>query len=483
MNTFLQKITPKFLGRIDRYLLLNSPLVWGFKLHYLALSAIAVFLINVLLAYFWPINFANIPNRDLVKYGCYYTAGFYLVVVFTMQKSIQFVSQHGLPGRFHYIKVILIINVIVWVIFICYYYPFTLFAQRVEDNFINRQFSSRTFPFYIGSDTATIPPYDSGSSRISQQVTNYMVKKRGNLSARQIGWLAAYNSLYNSRNTSYQEDSMAGILDCHGYRFDTKSTLRIFYNQIVDSGFKIAPYNTEIICKKIPVSGDSAYPFLYVYVYKLPFADEYRYLEKNNLGEYLVGDRIKLEVLKRYPEADSLQQISIINAELSNLESYTNLELLEGLDTILALAAAYLVVMIIFFLQLFGVIRGIMGLISGAVLLVAGNFISSYAGLSSIRPRYKEGLIWIVVLLIIGLIVWKVSKKRKRKNWHIVLVQSLVYFCPFAIYYVSDALGDTLKESAKSDSITEIFSILLFLVLYPWFFITKLNRIYNLPRN
>ncbi len=60
-----KKIAPKFLKRIDEYLLANHPILWISKLHYVAWYGLLLYLFSGLLGYVMPINLTSSTDAGL----------------------------------------------------------------------------------------------------------------------------------------------------------------------------------------------------------------------------------------------------------------------------------------------------------------------------------------------------------------------------------------------------------------------------------
>ncbi len=60
-----KKIAPKFLKRIDEYLLANHPILWISKLHYVVWYGLLLYLFSGLLGYVMPINLTSSTDAGL----------------------------------------------------------------------------------------------------------------------------------------------------------------------------------------------------------------------------------------------------------------------------------------------------------------------------------------------------------------------------------------------------------------------------------
>ncbi len=64
---FLEKITPPFLKKLDKYLLLNHPNLWSTQIHHLLFWAVAMNGLTIFSGFWFPVSENDVPNSEQVS--------------------------------------------------------------------------------------------------------------------------------------------------------------------------------------------------------------------------------------------------------------------------------------------------------------------------------------------------------------------------------------------------------------------------------
>ena len=133
---------PKWVIDIDQYLLLNSPLIWSSRIHFILFYAIIICGINLLFVYVIPLklgeSFFSLAHVMLINFISTFILFFYWQY---RQAFFNFRVMNGNTSRFHDIKVAVLFLLITFILFIAMLAPSLYYGERIADNFFDDELS------------------------------------------------------------------------------------------------------------------------------------------------------------------------------------------------------------------------------------------------------------------------------------------------------------------------------------------------------
>lgn len=121
----MQKFIPIFLKKIDAYLLLNAPIIWISKIHYVLFFGILMWLFSALIGFIIPINLFQ--SQDLGVWYFLYTILAIIALCFWVYRNVIFNVEKKFGNR-HWTDEykIFILNFLAVFIFMSFAFPFSI---------------------------------------------------------------------------------------------------------------------------------------------------------------------------------------------------------------------------------------------------------------------------------------------------------------------------------------------------------------------
>lgn len=214
----MKKLIPNFLKKIDSYLLLNGPIIWISKIHYVLFFGLLMWLFSALIGLIIPINLFQ--SQDLGFWYFLYTILAIIALCFWIYRNVIFNIEKKFGNR-HWTDEykIFILNFFAVFIFMSFAFPFSIIynsrvANTVTDSELIEDINSlnEADPFIVTDLNHYYSKYDSikdqnyfyiNECNTFEEYTPYFIRE----DSLKYNLLTYYNqvSIYQKRTTNYTE--------------------------------------------------------------------------------------------------------------------------------------------------------------------------------------------------------------------------------------------------------------------------------------
>jgi hypothetical protein len=173
MKNSIRRLIPRWLFRLDEFLLVNYPLLWASRLHFLLYFEVILLVFNILISSFFPVSYIYIPNPTWIfVYGIIINLLVLIAWIYN-QTLLDIFYFHGKISRYVSLKIAALFFGVVLVVGISIVIPFVHLNNRIVRVFVDQNLPTSDLDFrhiadrYSGPTTAAVDTSASGGG------TNY----------------------------------------------------------------------------------------------------------------------------------------------------------------------------------------------------------------------------------------------------------------------------------------------------------------------
>jgi len=493
-------IPARYLQILDKYLLLNHPLLWASGLHKLIFNLTWVTAINLLLAYFLPVGIEAFHDIDafLLYFSILGALSFLLWGIF--QSLMSYRKSNGITGRFFFFKMFSIFYVAVLLIIISEFIPFNILRQRCIKTLIDpkipalqvKPFRDRisyhkiyldtTQSFYDKSFEKAFDSLSNFASEHSDAQHSFRTTSREKLSDLQMAVKILQN--VGMGVSSYSIDEKRHIIKAKMGYVNKKTSkpagfFLIYYKNFKESIIVPELYKRDVILRKITLKdslGNEMPPFTFYY-YHAPNPSIYKYASSNTIQADLLADS-----LLSTDQADrSIERLNRLDKQLENIQSSTEVSYIAPVFVLLGCLMLFLVLfMVTYSTDLSAILTTFVVLIPTVVIV---TFFKEKFSTTNLP-------VWLLLLLIImamGISYFLTSTNFRnfRKNTCILVLayfsmaSCVALFCKFEPGILD--MDINLRAVPSMAIITDISAIVLGLYIIPCFYASRIEKLSYLP--